>query len=116
MSSAVRPAPAGLVRRFTRGKERPRGVIWFGARSFWGHLRHLVAAAIATENIDARAWMTPDDPRELLRRIAETVGGDPRAATLVDALGRDVYLDFVADTGDDVTVSRAVARLVFSPY
>jgi len=27
-----------------------------------------------------------------------------------------VYLDFVADTGDDVAVSRAVARLVFASY
>jgi hypothetical protein len=42
--------------------------------------------------------------------------GDVTAATLVDGLGRDVYIDFVADTGDDVSVSRAVARLVFASY
>src|SRR3954466_8163558 len=107
MSSAVRPAPAGLVRRFTRGKERPRGVVWFGARSFWGHLRHLVASAIASENIDSRDWMTPDEPRALLARIGDLLGGAPGAPTLVEALGRDLYVDFVADTGDDVAVSRA---------
>ena len=40
-------------------------MVWFGASSFWGHLRHLFSAAIATENIDSRDWMTPDEPRAL---------------------------------------------------
>jgi hypothetical protein len=52
----------------------------------------------------------------LLARIVEVLDGDANATTLTEALGRDVYLDFVADTGDDVSVSRAVARLVFAPY
>jgi hypothetical protein len=60
--------------------------------------------------------MTPDDPNALRARIVEILGGDPTAATLVDGLGRELYIDFVADTGDDVAVSRAVARLVFAPY
>jgi hypothetical protein len=117
-ASVLRPGlpPQGVLRRFTRGKEHPRGVVWFGVRSLWGHLRHLIAAAMATENIDSRDWMTPDEPRDLLARIAERLGGDPRAPTLTGALGRDLYIDFVADTGDDVAVSRAVARLVFVPY
>jgi hypothetical protein len=108
----VRPEPAAehVVRRFTRGTEHPRGIVWFGATSFWGHLRHLFTAAIATENIDSRDWMTPDEPRALLARIVKLLGGDAQATTLTEALGRDVYLDFVADTGDDVAVSRAVAR------
>jgi hypothetical protein len=110
------PVPGGILRRFTRGAELPRGVVWFGATSFWGHLRHFVAAAIAAQSVDSRDWMTPDEPRALLARIAERLGGDPRAATLTGALGRDVYVDFVADTGDDVAVSRAVARLLFAPY
>ncbi|HXJ19649.1 MAG TPA: hypothetical protein VMT03_05395 [Polyangia bacterium] len=105
-----------VLRRFTRGQERPHGVVWFGARSLWGHLRHLIAAAIATQNIDCRAWMTPDEPAELLARIARLLGGDAGAATLTGALGRDVYVDFVADTGDDVNVSRAVATMLFAPY
>src|SRR5262245_12867865 len=108
--SATRPGPVpnAVIRRFTRGKEHPRGVVWFGARSFWGHLRHLTAAAIATESIDCRDWMTPDEPSDLVARIAEVLGGDPTAKTLIEALGRDLYLDFIADTGDDVAVSRAV--------
>jgi hypothetical protein len=110
------PAPGGVIRRFTRGTESPRGVVWFGAQSFWGHLRHLVASAIASESIDSRDWMTPDEPGALLARMAGVLGGRPGAPSLVEALGRDLYVDFVADTGDDVSVSRAVARLVFGVY
>jgi hypothetical protein len=110
------PAPKDVIGHFTRGKEHPRGVVWFGAGSFWGHLRHLMASAIATESIDSRDWMTPDEPRALLARITEVLGGNAKAASLSEALGRDLYVDFVADTGDDVAVSRAVARLVFAAY
>ena len=60
--------------------------------------------------------MTPDEPAALRARIVELLGGDPAGASLTEGLGRDVYVDFVADTGDDVAVSRAVARLVFAPY
>lgn len=114
----VRPAPKGneVRKRFTRGTARPRGVVWFGATSFWGHLQHFIATAIATEDVDSRDWMTADDPRELLARIVRVLGGDPNAASLVDALGRDVWIDFIADTGDDVSVSRAVARFLFAEY
>src|SRR5262245_41372134 len=96
--SPVRPgrAPEGVIRQFTRGKEHPQGVVWFGARSFWGHLRHLIASAIATDSIDSRDWMTPDEPQALLARIVGMLGGDARATTLIEALGRDVYVDFVA--------------------
>jgi hypothetical protein len=110
------PVPAGVVRRFTRGKEHPRGVVWFGARSFWGHLRHFIAAAVATENVDSRDWMTPDEPGALLARITEVLDGSPGAGSLTRAIGRDIFIDFVADTGDDAAVSRAVARLLFEAY
>jgi len=100
-------------------------VTWFGVRSFWGHLRHFASVAIATENVDSRDWMTADDPLELKARVAEVLGAPlsgSRSASnsteecLVDALDRDLWLDFVADTGDDVAVSRAVARLLFADY
>src|SRR5262245_5555446 len=113
-TTAERPGspPSGIIRRFTRGKEFPKGVVWFGARTFWGHIRHFIASAIATESIDSRDWMTPDEPDALVKRIAKVLGGkNPAATTLIEALGRDLYIDFVADTGDDVSVSRAVARL-----
>jgi len=99
-----------------RGREQPRGVVWFGVRSFWGHLRHFLAAAIATEDVDSRDWMSADDPAQLKARVAEALGGRPHTGSLVGDLERDLWLDFVADTGDDVTVSRAVARLIFAEY
>ncbi|HEY0463513.1 MAG TPA: hypothetical protein VGC79_04860, partial [Polyangiaceae bacterium] len=69
-----------------------------------------------TENVDSRDWMTADDPLELKRRVAEVLGSNSSGDCLIDALDRDLWLDFVADTGDDVAVSRAVARLVFADY
>ncbi len=115
---AFRPEPSHprAGQRFTRGKASPRGVVWFGLSSFWGHLRHFVSAAIATEDIDSRDWMTPDVPQELTARAARILGGDETKSTLVEALGRDLWIDYVSDTGDDVSVSRAVARLVVARY
>jgi hypothetical protein len=99
------------------GRRSPRAIAWFGYSSFWGHLRHLVASAIATENIDSRQWMVPDAPHELLARALEVLGkGDKKAHTLSEAMGGEVWVDFVADTGDDVSVSEAVARLLFASY
>ena len=97
--------------------------MWFGVRSFWGHLRHFLAAAIATDDVDSRDWMTADEPGALKTRVAEALGAvhgaggaGSEASSLVEALGRDLWLDFVADTGDAVAVSRAVARLIFADY
>jgi hypothetical protein len=101
---------------FVRGKERPKGVVWFGARSFWGHMRHFVASAIATEDVDSRDWMSADDPRALVFRVAQRLGAREGKASVTESLERDVWIDYLADTGDDVSVSRAVAGLVFAPY
>jgi hypothetical protein len=119
---ALRPAPPDAPGvRYLRGKKRPRAIAWFGFSAFWGHLRHLVASAIATENIDSRQWMIPDSPDDLLARaiavlVPRGAKAGPDVKTLTEALGRDVWIDFVADTGDDVTVSRAVAQLVAGTY
>jgi hypothetical protein len=93
----------------------PRGIAWFGFRSFWGHLRHFMASAIATEDVDTRDWMEPTPPPALEAKVARALGAVPQG-TLVDSLGRDVFIDFVADTGDDGEVSQAVGRLVFRAY
>lgn len=114
----TRPDPAGseIRTRFKRGRAQPRGVAWFGVRSFWGHLRHFVAAAIATEDIDSRDWMTPDDPEELADSVIQVLGGRTGARTVIGALGRDLWIDYISDTGDDVSVSAAVAKTIFADY
>jgi hypothetical protein len=115
----IRPLPEtndDIRRSFVRGRKKPRGVVWFGITSFWGHLRHFVSAAIATEDIDSRDWMTPDDPLELAQRVIAVLGGDASKATISEALGRDLWIDYVADTGDDVSVSAAVAELLTAEY
>ena len=112
--------------RPTRGTKKPRAIAWFGFSAFWGHLRHLVASVIATENIDSRQWMIPEAPDVLLGRVLEIIG--PRATrttaqamaqregTLAEAMGGDVWIDFVSDCGDDVTVSETVARMFVAEY
>ena len=119
VTPVVRPPPAqGVPPRssFTRGREHPRGVSWFGVRSFWGHLQHLIASAIATEDIDSRDWMTADEPGVLVERVARLLGAEHHGRTVTERLGQDLWVDYIADTGDDVAVSRAVARLLFAPY
>ncbi len=129
VSAAVRPEPVPAVlptRGFVRGKKSPRGVVWFGLRSFWGHMQHFIASAIATEDIDSRDWMHADDPQQLCSDIAAHLSGAGDASSsassrttsgsLTEALERDVWIDYVADTGDDVSVSEAVAELIFRRY
>lgn len=124
----LEPAPAdGTAATTTRGTASPRAIAWFGFSAFWGHMRHLVASAIATENVDSRKWMIPDEPCDLAARVLAILRADPDAAdadvalsseqpTLLQSLGHELWIDFVADTGDDVSVSAAVARLVAGVY
>src|SRR6185369_16941370 len=102
---------------FRRGVTAPKAVPWFGIRSFYGHLWHLVASAIATQDIDSRDWMHADSPASLTKGVARVI--DPAARegdSITAALGRDLFIDYVADTGDDVEISRAVAELIVREY
>jgi hypothetical protein len=119
-----RPAPTPLRPRghvkpplvFRRGAHPPYATRWFGVTSLVGHARNLVASAIAAESIDSRDWMHPGAAHELLSHVVRILGGDPSQVTLAQAMGRTVWFDFVADTGDDRDVSQAVARLLFATY
>lgn len=114
-----RPLPAGPDaprHLYTRKHGKPHGVRWYGVGSFWGHLQHFVASAIATGDIDSRDWMRPDEPTDLADRIATALGADPSGASVTESLGRDLWIDFLADTGDDAGVSEAVARLFAASY
>ncbi len=111
----MRPAPRGtqVRRRFTRRAANPRGIAWYGFRSLWGHLRHFAASAIASDGIDGREWMRPDSPEELAGRIARRIRAPhPEAPTLVEAVGGDFWIDYLADTGEHAGVTRAVAHLI----
>ena len=112
------PADMPLARAPARGDARPRAIAWFGFSAFWGHLRHLLASAIATDNVDSRQWMVPEEPQVLLDRAVARLrlrGAKP-APTLTEAMGGELWLDFVSDTGDDVTVSERVAEMVSAVY
>ncbi len=123
----VTPKPTSVIRllprgdgpaplTFRQGAHPPYAVRWYGVTSLFGHFRNFIARAIATESIDSRDWMRPLDPAELLHRITSALGGSTGAATLAESLGRDVWIDFTADTGDDRDVSQAVGRMIFAEY
>src|SRR5262245_29153784 len=57
------PKRSGRVRR---GAHRPLAIRWFGMTALAGHLRHLLAVAAASNQLDLRDWMRPEDPAGLL--------------------------------------------------
>lgn len=106
------PAP----RTFRRGAHEPYGIRWFGTTALIGHLRHLGAESLASAQLDTRDWMRPQPPAELLDEVARVLGVEGAGATLAERAGREIWIDYVADTGDDHDVSAAVAGMVFSEY
>jgi hypothetical protein len=111
--------PAPLA--FRRGAHAPFAVRWYGITSLFGHLRHFVASAIASEQVDSRDWMRAEEPTKLVSRMLGVLGeangaAPPGASTLTEGLGRAVWIDWVADTGDDRDVSAAVGKMLFGTY
>src|SRR5262245_18945814 len=106
----------GRTGRFHRGTHPPFAIRWFGSSALAGHLRHLVATAAASNDLDIRDWMQPDQPAILLDRVCEILGASTSGSNLTERLGREVWIDFVADTGDDHDISRAVGSMLFSEY
>ncbi len=141
-NAAVSGAPIRLEPRgdrpeplvFRQGAHPPFGIRWYGVTSLFGHLRNFTARAIATESVDSRDWMRPNAPAALLEtslgvldatdargrkegsEAKEGRGPTRDAETLAGALGRSVWIDFVADTGDDRDVSAAVGDMVAGTY
>ena len=101
---------------FKQGANAPYGIRWYGLTSLYGHWRNFISRAIAAESVDTRDWMKPNEPQQLLAAMARTLGGNPNAVTLTEALGRPVYIDFVADSGDDRDVSAAVGAMIARTY
>src|SRR5499426_3037158 len=106
----------GRMGRFHRGTHPPFAIRWFGMSALAGHLRHLVATAAASNDLDFRDWMQPEQPAILLDRVCEVLGASTPGSSLTERLGRKVWIDFVADTGDDHDVSLALGQMLFGDY
>lgn len=102
--------------RFRRGVRSPVAIRWYGMTALVGHLRHLVAVTAASNQLDLRDWMRAEDAPHLLDRVSRVLGSSSGGTSLAERLGREVWIDFVADTGDDHDLSRAVARMLFATY
>ena len=48
--------------------------------------------------------------------MSRVLGASEAGGSLAERLGREVWIDFVADTGDDHDLSLAVGRMVFSEH
>jgi hypothetical protein len=106
-----RPAP--LV--FKQGAHAPYAIRWYGATSLLGHFRNLIASAIASESVDSRDWMRPLSAEEMCSSVTRALGVADRG-TLLASLDGPLWIDWVADTGDDHDVSQAVGRMLFAEY
>lgn len=104
------------VSGFTITESSPPAIAWFGFRSLWGHLRHFAASAIATDDIDARDWMEPDEPSVLVERVAFHLDAFNKGDSISERLGRDLWIDYIADTGDHAGVTEAMGRLIGGAY
>ena len=62
------------------------------------------------------AWVSSGAGRLPIGIPVASVGAGAAGPTLAERLGREVWIDFVADTGDDRDLSRAVARMLFAEY
>src|SRR5690606_19867718 len=106
---------------FRQGAHPPFGIRWYGITSLFGHLRNFVARAIATGSVGARAWVRPNDPAGRVAAEGRVLSREGRrcaegAVTLTELLGRPVWIDFAADTGDDRDVSARVGGMLASIY
>jgi hypothetical protein len=78
-----------------------------------GHPRHLLAVAAASNQLDLRDWMRPEEAAGLLNRVSQILGAPVSGGSLAERLGREIWIDFVADTRDDHDVNLAVGRMLF---
>ncbi len=118
MTPPTRLEPRGdraAPRVFREGAHPPYAIRWYGATSLWGHFRNFVSTAIASESVDTRDWMRPLAAEEMLADMTRVLGVDDRG-TLLESIERPLWIDWIADTGDDRDVSQAVGRMLFADY
>src|SRR3974390_3012146 len=90
---------------FKQGAHPPFAIRWYGATSLIGHFRNFIASAIASESVDSRDWMRPLTPEEMCAGVARVLGVED-TGTVLGSIGRPLWIDWVADTGDDRDVSQ----------
>jgi hypothetical protein len=61
------------IGRFRCGAHKPLAIRWFGMTALAGHLRHLLAVAAASNQLDLRDWMQPEDAAGLLDRVCQVL-------------------------------------------
>lgn len=103
-------------RKFLPSKKAPFAIRWYGATSLYGHFRNFISRAIAAEQVDSRDWMRPQPPEIMLDRVADVLGAKHQGPSLIERLGRPLWVDFVADSGDDRDTSEAVAQMLARRY
>lgn len=111
---AAPPDSAG--RGFTYGKEKLKAVSWYGINILWWYFSRILPNTLRAFRFDRRASMALDDPARLSDLVSARLGTVGGGKPVVQALGRDLWVDFIADTGDDVSVSEAVGRIVFADH
>ncbi len=114
-----RPAPAPPDtdgRSFTYGREHPKAVSWYGVKILWWYFTWLLPNTLRSFRVDRRAAMKLDDPERMADLVSARLGGTREGQPVTQALGRDVWVDFIADTGDDVSVGEAVGRILFADH
>jgi len=51
-----------------------------------GHLRHLLDVAAASNQLDLRDWMRPEDVAGLLNRVCQAMGASASGSSLAERL------------------------------
>ncbi len=105
-----------MPEQFRKGISAPYAVRWYGITSLYGHFRNFISRGVAIESVDTRDWMRADASTALLERASAILRASSGGQSLVERLGRDLWIDFVADTGDDRDTSEAVGRMLAGRY
>lgn len=105
-----------MPKNFGAGNTFPYAVRWYGVTSLYGHFRNFISRGVAIESVDTRDWMRADTSAALLERAASILRAPAGGDSLVQRMGRDLWIDFVADTGDDRDTSEAVGRMLAGRY
>lgn len=110
------PPPDTAERGFTYGRSKLKAVSWYGIRMMWWYFTWVLPNTWRSFRVDRRPGMKIDDPFGLAGLVSERLGAAADGKPLAETLGRDVWMDFIADTGDDASISEAIGRILFAEH